>query len=74
MRAILSAGPDLDPADCDGKTALMWATEKNHPAIIDLLLTWGADLGKAAHNGRTPLAVALDRGYAEAAKLLGARE
>ena len=49
VRALLRAGADCDDnlADEDGDTALMWASEKGHRDVAELLVGEGADVNQA---------------------------
>ena len=38
VRELLKGNPNLDLKDSDGKTALDYAREENHPSIVDLLV------------------------------------
>ena len=42
VKALLEAGADLNAKDKEGKTALMYAKEKNHTEIVHLLKKAGA--------------------------------
>jgi ankyrin repeat protein len=43
----------LDQADNRGRTALMIAAERNHPAIVKILRAAGADISKTDNTGKT---------------------
>jgi ankyrin repeat protein len=45
VRFLIGAGAALDMVDDRGRTALMIAAERGHPAIVDELLSAGADPG-----------------------------
>ena len=40
VRALLEAGADKDAENEDGKTALTYATESGHEAVVTLLSGW----------------------------------
>ena len=75
-------GADVDAADADGLTALHWACDRGHAAIVALLVDRGAALDAADGEGQTALHYALTvenwamaamlvaRGASVAAKLL----
>ena len=58
VRHLLEAGENVHEADVYGRTALMWAAEKGHAAVVSLLLGQGADLNAADGYGRTALDLA----------------
>jgi ankyrin repeat protein len=56
LRAILSAGPDVNAANDFGATPLMWAIAE--PEKVHLLVAAGADVNAKSKMGRTPLYLA----------------
>jgi TonB family protein len=74
VRALLSeAEPDLDAADENGWTALMYAIEGDQEEIVELLLEAGAGVDQRNGSGETPLHLAARYGRtAAAAAVLGA--
>ena len=53
---------NINLQDALGKTALMVATEQNHPEIVKLLLDANAKPDLATHSGKTPLLMAASFG------------
>jgi len=45
----------VDAADKNGRTALHVAAANGHFQVVEELLSWGADVNKAAKGGQTPL-------------------
>ena len=60
VRALLTAGADVDTRQPDGATALHWAAHWNDLQTADLLLTAGANVNAANDHGVTPLALACE--------------
>ena len=60
VRALLTAGADVDTRQPDGATALHWAAHWNDLQTADLLLTADADVNAANDHGVTPLALACE--------------
>jgi uncharacterized protein len=72
---LLQGGADPDAASVRtphaGKTALMWAAEQQDPALVDLLLRYGADASASNPNGGSALMYAAVQGnYAVVERLL----
>lgn len=53
VSCLISAGLNVDPVDRDGFTPLHVAAERNHPEIVDLLLSNGAQLGQLCKRCQT---------------------
>jgi len=53
-----------------GWTALMWAAQEGHEAVVKLLLDKGAAVDKALKDGHTALIIAAQKGHAAVAKVL----
>ncbi|KIK60359.1 hypothetical protein GYMLUDRAFT_43659 [Collybiopsis luxurians FD-317 M1] len=53
---------DVDSADLQGHTALMWAAYQGDAVSVDILLKHGADVGTKDEGGLTPLHWAVVRG------------
>ena len=51
LSSLLNDGADPNTKDCDGTTALMWASEKGHPEYMELLITKGASLDEKDIDG-----------------------
>ena len=63
----------LKSRDEDGMSALHWASDRGHAAVVDLLLAAGANPGTADGEGQTPLHYAASCGHrASAERLLAA--
>jgi len=60
----------VDSEDYDGRTPLSWAAQKEHKAVIKLLLEKGADMTAADKFGWKPLLWASRKGHLEVIKLL----
>jgi ankyrin repeat protein len=57
-------------ADGFGYTALIWAAEKGHLDVAQLLLDRGAAIDKTANTGSTALIEAAKKGHLDVARLL----
>ena len=45
VKALLAGGAEVDAREAsENQTALMWATAQRHPAVVRVLLEWGADV------------------------------
>ncbi|KAJ6016529.1 hypothetical protein N7540_011120 [Penicillium herquei] len=63
MRMLLDANADVNTIDAKQWTALAWAVEKRHTAIVELLLnTPGIQVDSRDATGRTPLIMAASLG------------
>lgn len=60
---LLSAGCDADPRQAGGWTPLLAAAAAGHEALVDLLLTHGADRDLESDDGRKASAMARERGH-----------
>jgi ankyrin repeat protein len=63
-RALLQKKVDVNAAEADGTTALLWASYKDDVEIADLLLGAGANVNTANDLGATPLWTASQNGSA----------
>lgn len=61
---LLHPNVSIDEPDAQGHTALMWAAYNRLPAIVELLIRFGASVGAMDETGFTPLHWALVRGSA----------
>lgn len=73
VRLLLAHGADANARGKGGRTPLMVACEKYHPAILDALLDANADVDAADDVGRTPLLIALVAERADVETKLRAR-
>lgn len=77
VRALLSAGADVDDADASGRTALMVAAEQDDAVMVELLLEAGADATQRTDEGVSVLTIAKAEASPDVVALLrsaGARE
>jgi uncharacterized protein len=77
VRRLIAAGAPLDHVNNLGWTALIEAIVlgdggARHQACAKALIGAGADVNRADRDGRTPLALARGRGYADMAALIAA--
>ncbi len=73
IRQALDAGGDVNARDKDGATALHCAVEKDHAAVVNLLIERGANVNARRRDGATPLHLAArNRGETIAWSLLAA--
>ena len=77
VRQLIAAKAPLDHVNNLHWTALIEAIVlgdggRRHQAVVQALLTAGASTALADRQGRTPLALAKDRGYAEMVRMLEA--
>ncbi len=70
VEAALNAGVDVNYADSDGYTALMWAAVYEHTEMVRLLIEQGADVNRANNNGTTALMWAAVYGHTDIVRLL----
>jgi ankyrin repeat protein len=68
--ALLQAGCDINAADSDGRTPLMYAARYNEPIAVRLLLEAGANVKARDNSGMTALDLAKQLGNQEIIKLL----
>jgi ankyrin repeat protein len=62
LRALLQKGANANDADGDGTTALHWASYRNDPESVDLLIKAGAKVNSKTDLGVTPLWIASQNG------------
>lgn len=79
VRRLIAAGAPLDHINNLGWTALIEAVVlgdggPGHQATVRALIEAGADASIADRDGKTPLQLAEERGYAEIAAILGQRQ
>ena len=70
VRALLSAGANVNAQDHKGNTALMAAAAYNNVRAVKVLLDAGADRTIRNKNGETALSIASNANYAEVVQLL----
>jgi ankyrin repeat protein len=70
VRALLEQGVDVNAAEPDGTTALIWAVRHDRGEIVTVLLAAGADVRAANRYGVAPLAVAAANGSAALVRAL----
>ena len=70
VRYLVEQGADIEKADRDNQTPLIWASYYGHLEVVRYLLEQGADRDKANNNGYTSLHNAAVNGHLETAKLL----
>src|SRR5436190_2240369 len=58
VRELLRQKADVNSAEGDGATALLWAAQWDHVEMADLLIAAGADVNRANDLGVTPLSMA----------------
>lgn len=68
--ALLQAGCDVNAADSNGRTPLMYAARYNEPTAVRLLLEHGAEVKLQDKSGMTALDLAKQLGNQEVFKLL----
>ena len=74
VKELLAAGVDVNAANAYGGTALAFAADKGHAAVVDLLLERGANINvKDSFYGSTPLGWAVRHGHAEIVRTLLAK-
>ena len=76
VRELIKAGAPLDHVNTLGWTALIEAVVlgdggKRHQETVRALVAAGADRSLAGGDGKTPLELARQRGYAEIAEIIG---
>ncbi|HWA22680.1 MAG TPA: ankyrin repeat domain-containing protein [Caulobacterales bacterium] len=64
VKALVSAGVDVNARAGDGGTALHWASNQDSIAIVDMLLRKGANVNAATDLGITPLWIAANNSSA----------
>jgi ankyrin repeat protein len=71
VRALLTAGEDVNAAQGDGMTALHWAARRGESEMVRVLLAAGANLRATTRLGNyTPLLLASEGGHATAIESL----
>ncbi len=70
VKRILDAGMDINLADAEGRTALMYASSWGHAGVVKMLLARGADTGISDKQGATALSLAVAEGKDSAVSLL----
>ncbi|KAF7554286.1 hypothetical protein G7Z17_g3000 [Cylindrodendrum hubeiense] len=67
---LLISAENVNLVDSWGRTAISYATEKGHEAILKLLIDKGADIESENESGRTPLSWAAENGHDGVVRLL----
>jgi ankyrin repeat protein len=70
VKKLLAAGSDVNAAEADGTSALLWAAHQGSPELVSVLLGAGADPNAANNFGVTPLLEASRYGDAATVKAL----
>jgi ankyrin repeat protein len=70
VRALVAKRANIDAAQADGSTALLWAAHWNDVDIVKLLLRAGANAGATNRFGASALSEAATAGHAELVRLL----
>ncbi|MBN1238644.1 MAG: ankyrin repeat domain-containing protein [Gammaproteobacteria bacterium] len=70
VRELIASGADVNAAEPDGSTPLLWAAYQSHPEMVSALLAAGADPDAANEFGITPLLQASRYGDAPVIKAL----
>jgi len=70
LRALLAEGANVDAAEADGATALHWASYRDDPDSVDVLIRAGAKVNAANDLGATPLWTASLNGSAAVVRSL----
>ena len=70
VKVELSSGADVNIADDDKRTALIWVARNGHAKIVKMLLAAGANPNAEDNDGRTALIWATRNGHAEIVKML----
>src|SRR5262245_34804833 len=71
VRALITAGEDINAAQGDGMTALHWAARHGDDELVRTLIVAGANLRATTRlGGYTPLLMAAELGYAKAIESL----
>ncbi|XP_020620565.1 ankyrin repeat and EF-hand domain-containing protein 1-like isoform X1 [Orbicella faveolata] len=73
VREILEAGADCDALDSENYHSAHRAAFSGHFDVIRVLAAYGADLGKVALDGNTPLHYAAQQGFGPICKFLSQR-
>ncbi|MCB1050051.1 MAG: ankyrin repeat domain-containing protein [Acidobacteria bacterium] len=70
IKAALARPYDPEAVNVYGDTALIWATHRRMPIVIQKLLAAGADVDHAGSEGKTPLMWACEEGFYQEAEIL----
>lgn len=70
VERLIREGVNVEAADSDGFTALLWASMKGHKDIVELLLASGAQPDKENTYGRTALLCASASGHKDVVEVL----
>ena len=70
VRALLSAGADVNTRSNDGDSALTVASEEGYTDTVKMLLDNGALVESRNNDGETPLSIAAARGHTNVVRLL----
>ena len=70
MELLLEHGVQVDRANTEGETPLLFAAHLGHINLVRMLLDKGAQADKANKTGEAPLLVAIASGHTEIAQLL----
>jgi ankyrin repeat protein len=70
---LLERGADASMRTRFQWTALHWAVANEHPRVVELLLSYGADVNAVSDTGKTVLSMAKSEGMKEVLRAAGAK-
>ena len=70
VEALAGRGADVNATSNNGETAIMYAANQGHTAVVEALAGRGADVNAADNNGETAMMFAADQGHTDTVKAL----
>ena len=65
MEALAGRGANVNATSIFGETAIMYAANQGHTAVVEALAGRGADVNVADNNGETAMMFAADQGHTD---------